>query len=219
MLVDQTNRRGCSIVSRRPAKALGASLVAFWIVAMAESASPASADAQPNRIRFEYALPESGNHQNLADRLKSNRALEKMQEMFGSFRLPNDLSLVAKECGMANAWYQRPKVTICYEYVDDIDKGVRKETRDGITHSDGVLGQFIYTVAHEMGHAVFDTLNVPLLGRPEDAADEFAVVVYGLDQGALHSDWRMKWNPTELVARKLGISHSTVSRVRQSLAK
>jgi Putative metallopeptidase len=97
-----------------------------------------------------------------------------MQEMFGSFRLPNDLSLVAKECGMANAWYQRPKVTICYEYVDDIDKGVRKETRDGITHSDGVLGQFIYTVAHEMGHALFDTLNVPLLGRPEDAADEFA---------------------------------------------
>ncbi len=174
MLVDQTNRRGCSIVSRRLAKALGASLVAFWIVAMAESASPASADAQPNRIRYEYALPESGNYQNLADRLKSNRALEKMQEMFGSFRLPNDLSLVAKECGMANAWYQRPKVTICYEYVDDIDKGVRKETRDGITHSDGVLGQFIYTVAHEMGHALFDTLNVPLLGRPEDAADEFA---------------------------------------------
>ena len=174
MLVDQTNRCGCSIVPRRPAKVLGASLVAFWIVAMAEAAPPASADEQPNRIRIEYALPESGNYQNLSDRLKSNRALEKMQEMFSSFRLPNDLSLVAKECGMANAWYQRAKVTICYEYVDDIDKGVRKETRDGITHSDGVLGQFIYTVAHEMGHALFDTLNVPLLGRPEDAADEFA---------------------------------------------
>src|SRR4029077_7435609 len=162
------------IVRGRLPTALGPALAAFWIVAMAESASPASADAQPNRIRIEYALPESGNYQNLADRLKSNRALEKMQEMFGSFRLPNDLSLVAKECGMANAWYQRPKVTICYEYVDDIDKGVRKETHDGITHSDGVLGQFIYTVAHEMGHALFDTLNVPLFGRPEDAADEFA---------------------------------------------
>ncbi len=174
MLVDQTNRCGCSIVPRRPAKVLGASLVAFWIVAMAEAASPASADEQPNRIRIEYALPESGNYQNLSDRLKSNRALEKMQEMFGSFRLPNDLSIVAEECGMANAWYQRPKVTICYEYVDDIDKGVRKEAHDGITHSDGVLGQFIYTVAHEMGHALFDTLNVPLFGRPEDAADEFA---------------------------------------------
>ena len=67
---------------------------------------------------------------------------------------------------MANAWYQRPTVTICYEYLDDIEKGVRKETHDGITHSDAVLGQFIYVVAHEMGHALFDTLNVPLLGQP-----------------------------------------------------
>ena len=25
-----------------------------------------------------------------------------------------------------------------------------------------------------MGHAVFDTLNVPLFGQPEDAADEFS---------------------------------------------
>jgi hypothetical protein len=29
-------------------------------------------------------------------------------------------------------------------------------------------------VAHEMGHAMFDALNVPLFGRPEDAADGFA---------------------------------------------
>ena len=39
--------------------------------------------------------------------------------------------------------------------------------------NDAALGQFIYVVAHEMGHALFDSLNVPLLGRPEDAADEF----------------------------------------------
>jgi hypothetical protein len=52
MLVDQTNRRGCSIVSRRPAKALGASLVAFWIVAMAESASERGRAAQPHPYRI-----------------------------------------------------------------------------------------------------------------------------------------------------------------------
>ena len=157
-----------------PAKTFGAACLAFWTVAIIAATCPASADEQPNRIRIEYAPPKSENYQSLADRLKSNRALEKMQEMFGSFRLANDLSLMTKECGMANAWYQRPKVTICYEYVDDIDKGVRKETHDGITHNDAVLGQFIYVVAHEMGHALFDTLNVPLFGQPEDAADEFS---------------------------------------------
>ena len=174
MRVGQTNRRGCSIVSRHPVKAVGASLLAFWIVAMAVAAPPAIADEVPNRIRIEYAPPKSQNYQPLVDRLKANRALDKMQEIFGSFRLPTDINLRTMECGMANAWYQRPTVTICYEYLDDIEKGVRKETHDGITHSDAVLGQFIYVVAHEMGHALFDTLNVPLLGQPEDAADEFS---------------------------------------------
>ena len=37
-----------------------------------------------------------------------------------------------------------------------------------------VLGQFFYVVAHEMGHALFDQLNVPPWGRPEDAGDQFA---------------------------------------------
>ena len=44
----------------------------------------------------------------------------------------------------------------------------------GITPTDAMLGQFFYVVAHEMGHAMFDALNVPLFGRPEDAADGFA---------------------------------------------
>ena len=148
--------------------------VALWAFVTAAAAGPAIADEAPNRIQIDYAAPKSKDHEKLVGRLKTNLTLEKMQEMFGSFRLPNDLSLTTKECGMANAWYQRPKVTICYEYLDDIEKGIRKDTHDGITPNDAALGQFIYVVAHEMGHALFDTLNIPLFGRPEDAADEFA---------------------------------------------
>jgi hypothetical protein len=61
MPVGQTNRRGCSNVLRRPVKAVGASLVAFLIVAMTEAAPPAIADEVPNRIRIEYASPKSKN--------------------------------------------------------------------------------------------------------------------------------------------------------------
>jgi hypothetical protein len=160
--------------SEPPTKALGTLCLALWVFAIGATACPARAEEVPNRIRIEYESPKSQNYHGLADRLKANRALEKMQEMFGSFRLPNDLSLTMKECGMANAWYQRPRVTICYEYVEDIEKGLRNETHDGITQTDAMLGQFIYVVAHEMGHALFDALNVPLFGRPEDAADEFS---------------------------------------------
>jgi hypothetical protein len=161
---------------RTPAlqKTLAAASLALCSFAIGMASGPASADEAPNRIRIEYQPPKSKKYEDLAQRLKANQALEKMQEMFGAFRLPNDLNLILKECGMANAWYQRPTVTICYEYVDDIQKGIPKGTHEGITQTDAILGQFIYVVAHEMGHALFDSLNVPLFGAPEEAADEFA---------------------------------------------
>ena len=43
-----------------------------------------------------------------------------------------------------------------------------------ITQEDAVLGQFLYISGHEIGHAVFDLLNVPIFGNEEDAADQFA---------------------------------------------
>jgi Putative metallopeptidase len=90
--------------------------------------------------------------------------------------LPADLMLRTMGCdGISNAWYQRPTLTICYEYLEDIRKTAPKETTPaGITPTDAIIGQLFFVVAHEMGHAMFDQLNVPLFGRAEDAADQFA---------------------------------------------
>ena len=157
---------------------LGASCLAVSIAVTALAAIPAGVDeARPNRIRIEYVPPKSPENQRLYDALKERRALEKMQEIFSPFRLSNDLTMRTFECGMANAWYQRPTVTICYEYLADILTRMPKDTPSGITPTDAMLGQFFYVVGHEMGHAMFDFLNVPLFGRPEDAADYFAAYV------------------------------------------
>jgi Putative metallopeptidase len=103
------------------------------------------------------------------------RPLQKIQEIFSPLRLPLDLTVRTKECGMSNAWYQRPTITLCYEYLRDLHQTAPKETSpEGITPMDAMVGQFLYTTYHEMGHAVFDLLDVPLFGRPEDDADQFA---------------------------------------------
>ena len=48
--------------------------------------------------------------------LKEHRALEEMQEIFSPFRLPMELTLRTGSCeGVANAWYARPEVSVCYE--------------------------------------------------------------------------------------------------------
>jgi Putative metallopeptidase len=152
--------------------ALSATVLAFVTL-------PAPAqEARTNRIQIEYVPPKSPEYQSVMETLKANHGLEKMQEVFSVFRLPSNLNLRTTECGMVNAWYQRPTVTICYEYLDDIRKSIPTETTShGVTPADAVLGQFFYVVAHEMGHAMFDMLNVPLWGRAEDAADEFATFI------------------------------------------
>jgi Putative metallopeptidase len=39
-----------------------------------------------------------------------------------------------------------------------------------------VVGNILFVLAHEMGHALISEMNMPVLGREEDAADSFAVV-------------------------------------------
>ena len=39
-----------------------------------------------------------------------------------------------------------------------------------------VVGNTLFVMAHEMGHALISEMNMPVLGREEDAADSFAIV-------------------------------------------
>jgi hypothetical protein len=75
------------------------------------------------------------------------------------------LAVDLQPLGVSNAWY------ICYEYLEDIRKTMPQATTlQGLTPADAVIGQYVYTVSHELGHALFDVLDIPLLGQPEDAA-------------------------------------------------
>ena len=151
--------------------------VSLWLV-MAP-AGPAVADNQPNRIRIEYDPPKNPAHQPIYEMIKERRVLEKMQTIFSPFKFPGDVTIKATGCdGHANAWYARPTLTICYEYLEEIRRDMPTETTaTGVTPVDGEIGQFFFAVAHEMGHAAFDMFNTPIFGRQEDAADNFATYI------------------------------------------
>ena len=80
--------------------------------------------------------------------------------------------------GDSNAWYEDDTVTVCYEYIDEQMKNAPKETTPaGVTRVDAIVGPTVEVFLHEVGHAVFDYLKVPLFGREEDAADQFAAYI------------------------------------------
>ena len=136
----------------------------------------AASNAEPQRIRIEYAKPENPAHQQLYEMLQNHRVLEKLQEIFGPFRLPTDLTIKTIGCnGRSNAWYWGSELTLCYEYLEEIRQNVPKTTTAaGVSPEDAMVGQFLYVVAHEFGHAVFSMLDVPSFGNAEDVADQFS---------------------------------------------
>jgi len=180
------------------------------LILIVQPAIAVAGEARPNRVQIEYVAPSDPAHQELYEFLKQRRALEKLQEIFSPFRLPADLMLRTIGCnGVSNAWYQRSVVSVCYEYVREIYEFAPKETTaSGITPADAVLGQFFYVFAHEVGHAVYDVLKIPVLGTEEDAADHFAAYImlqFGQDQarrlivGAAYAYDRYLKNPTVTV--------------------
>jgi len=186
---------------------LGVPLAAICLLLLVMPVTLANADAQSKRISFEYEPPTNPAHQPLYEMLKEHRVLEKLQEIFSPFQLPIEITFKTAGCdGVSNAWYSRPTVTICYEYLAEVQRDMPKETTPaGVTPADAVLGQFFYAIAHEVGHAMFDLLNVPVFGHQEDAADQLAgyiILQFGkadarrLILGAAHSYNKYVKNPT-----------------------
>jgi hypothetical protein len=155
--------------------------IAMLILAAAPPAAGQSDEDQPNRIRIAYGEPRTEEQARLRVLMQEHEALERFQKIFSPFKLPIEVTLRVQDCGgLSNAWYQRPVITICYEYVDEMRKNLPTLDDPGetifssLTPRDAMFGQLLFAVAHEMGHALFDLLDVPIFGRAEDAADGFA---------------------------------------------
>jgi hypothetical protein len=146
------------------------------------AAAPPGA-AATDMIRVEYVPPKNPAHKTAFEMVKQRGALEKIRKVFSAWQLPVPMTIRTIGCdGVSNAWYQRendrPTVSICYEYLVEIWNIMPKETEAAmITAQDAVIGQLFFALVHEFGHATFDMFDVPVFGREEDAADQFATYI------------------------------------------
>lgn len=142
------------------------------------AAGGARAELKIDRIAVEYVAPADPQHQQVYGLLRERRVLERFQHFLSFIRLPRPLVLRTAGCdGVANAWYDDAdySVTVCYEYLHDLVRKAPKETTAaGVTTQDAIVGPTVEVFLHEVGHALFDMLKIPVLGREEDAADQIA---------------------------------------------
>jgi hypothetical protein len=155
---------------------------AVLVAALAVTA-PAAAQtpARPasDAVRINYAEPKNPEHRPIHERLKKRRVLEDLQEFLSPLRLPEPLTIKIEGCnGIVNAYYSDRAVTICYEYIAWIHQIAAKvTTTESISPEDAVVGPFVDILLHELAHAIFDLLKIPIFGREEDAADQLAAFI------------------------------------------
>jgi hypothetical protein len=146
----------------------------------------------PNWVSIIYEPPENPAFRDLYDLLRERHALESIREILSPFRSQEALTIKTAECKAINASYGReafkPTVTVCYELLKHILGSLPNEDNpDGLTPADAAVGQFFFVTLHEVGHAIFDILDVPMFGHQEDAADNFATyIILQFGEGQAH---------------------------------
>lgn len=150
-------------------------LTAHFVPAVAQSTPSPRTD----QVRVVYVQPKEAKHQPVHDALRERRILEILRSLLNPFRLPRQLTLEVKGCdGQVDAYYANDTATLCYEYIELIERHAPKVgTPAGLSRADATVGAIIDTLLHEAGHAIFDMLEIPVLGREEDAADLFSAYI------------------------------------------
>ena len=153
----------------------------FVLLAIMLAFSPSKSETRgkPDQVRVVYAKPKDPAHKSLRAELQKARALEKMREFLSPLKLPRKLTLKMEGCdGELNAWYDDGVVTLCYDYLAFIMENAAKAPKKlRLNRNAALIGASLDLVLHEVGHAVFDLLRIPVFGREEDAADMFSAYI------------------------------------------
>ena len=172
--------------------AVAAASVLGGSAAVTSAAAQGTPELRNPNIEIAYVEPKEPAFQGIHERLKKRRVLEQLQQFLAPLRLTRAITVKIDQCGTPFADYKpMGPVTICYEYIDQIEKlapggSVLHGATWITTRDDALVGAVAITVLHEVAHAVFDILNVPVWGREDDAADRvaaFIVLQFGREVG------------------------------------
>ncbi len=152
----------------------------FAVLLAAAPAAPALGQdlAANSQVEIAYLPPTNPALETIYQQVKTRGILEEMQKFLSPLKLPHKLTVQTGQCGATYVPYEHGPVTICYEYLDQIERlAPAKVSSDGVTRANAITGAFVQVALHDVAEAVFNELQVPIWGRVEDAADKIAGLI------------------------------------------
>jgi hypothetical protein len=96
---------------------IAAATAGFW------SNPPLQDELKTGQVQYEYVEPANALQQDIYDRLRAIRVLERLSDVLQPLRLPRPLTLKVQGCdGRINAYYWDYEVMVCYEYWNSLSR-------------------------------------------------------------------------------------------------
>jgi hypothetical protein len=95
-------------------------------------------------------------------------------------KLNKDITISSIDCKTVNAFYspRDSMIVMCTEMYLTLLTYFAKKFNDPQNAPAYALLAFMFIFGHELGHALIDNYNLPILGKQEDAADAMSVVLW-----------------------------------------
>lgn len=148
----------------------------------------AASETPDGEIIVVYEGAEDEFHQMVEAYLMEQGLHEAVAELFTNlFAFPEDLYVTSGECGVENAFFTRTRdgvafVGMCYELyraVQDIFTSSQAQN-SGISAEEAGASTFqtwSFVLFHELGHALIDIFDIPIVAAEEDAVDGLATAL------------------------------------------
>lgn len=140
-----------------------------------------------------YSPTDNPAYQRLQGTFKEANLFEKEADTQNNyFILPQDVTIILTECEEVNAFYEDGQITICYELIEYTRNLFNKKL--DITPGKADEGMFyttLFFLYHELGHALIDIYDLPVLGGEEDAADRISI--YALINAGERGEKALLW--------------------------
>lgn len=147
--------------------------------------SPHHATAAANSLSISYAAAPAELRE-LAQQAQDAQVLEGWRNEIERLlpERPLTLKLVMRSCDEANAFYDSDEKSIvyCYEELQDaLTTFQQLQDQEQLSPEEAQLfatGWSDFVFFHELGHALIDQLEIPMLGREEDVADQISTYIW-----------------------------------------
>ncbi|MEZ4367096.1 MAG: DUF4344 domain-containing metallopeptidase [Kofleriaceae bacterium] len=135
---------------------------------------------------FRVAYHESKNpvHEGLRQSFSEHRVFEEVAGAINqTIRIPTTVDIHLVDCDTVNAFYDpnNKRIIVCYELITYFAEKFRPAAKTDDELGTAVIGATMFSFFHELGHGLIHLLDLPSVGREEDAADQLATLILMAD--------------------------------------